>query len=81
MSTITIYTTPTCGFCHMAKSYFKSNNIDYNEKDVSTDVQAAREMIDKSQQRGVPVIDIGGNLVVGFDRPRIDALLRQNKRV
>lgn len=74
---ITIYTTPTCGFCHMAKEYFKSKDVEYSEKDVTTDVEAQKEMIDKSQQMGVPVIDMGGKIVVGFDRPRIEAILRE----
>lgn len=81
MSAITIYSTPTCGFCHMAKAYFQSKDVEYSDKDVSHDVGAQKEMIDKSQQMGVPVIDINGSIVVGFDRPKIDALLRQNKLV
>jgi len=81
MASITIYSTPTCGFCHMAKAYFQSKNIDYTEKDVSTDIAGQKEMIEKSQQMGVPVIDINGSVVVGFDRPKIDILLRQNDLV
>ena len=76
---ITIYTTPTCAFCHMAKEYFKSKKIDFNDRDVTTDGEAYKEIMDKSGQLGVPVIDIGGTIVVGFDRPKIDAALREKK--
>lgn len=79
MSAITIYTTPTCGFCHMAKSYFQQNDIDYDEKDVSHDAELQKEMIEKSNQMGVPVIDINGTIIVGFNRPAIDGVLRKEK--
>lgn len=72
---VTIYTTPTCAFCKMAKEYFKQNKIKYTEKDVTTDMEAQKEMLDKSQQMGVPVIDIDGTIVVGFDQPRLASLL------
>ena len=75
MARVNIYTTPTCTFCSMAKSYFKENNINYEEFDVSEDREKAQEMIEKSGQMGVPVIDIDGNLVVGFDKARIKQLL------
>lgn len=81
MAAITIYTTPTCGFCHMAKQYFNSLKLDYEEKDVSRDANLQQEMIDKSNQMGVPVIDIDGNIVVGFNRPTIDSLFRQAKLI
>lgn len=76
MSNVTIYTTPTCGFCHMAKEYFKARDVKYNEFDVSQDQKKAREMVEKSGQMGVPVIEINGKIVVGFDRPNIDAALK-----
>ncbi|HIA91649.1 TPA: NrdH-redoxin [Candidatus Saccharibacteria bacterium] len=79
MADVTIYSTPTCGFCHMAKSYFQSNDIEYEEKDVSRDADLQKEMIEKSNQMGVPVIDIDGKIVVGFNRPAIDSLLREAK--
>jgi len=78
---ITIYTTPTCGFCHMAKEYFKSKNIGYDSKDVTADADAYKEILDKSGQLGVPVIDIDGSIVIGFDRPKIDTILREKKLV
>jgi len=76
--TITMYTTPTCGFCHMAKDYFDKNNITFTQKDVAVDIDAQKEMIAKSQQMGVPVIDIDGEIIVGFDKPKIEKLLKAN---
>lgn len=75
MPKVVIYTTTTCGFCHLAKSYFKENNIVFEEKDVAVDLAAREEMIKMTQQSGVPVINIDGNPVVGFDQPRIAQLL------
>lgn len=72
---VTVYTTNTCPWCVKVKDYLKENNVQYTEKNVSADRSAAKEMIDKSQQRGVPVVDINGNIVVGFDKEQIDALL------
>lgn len=72
---VIIYTTPTCHFCHMAKDYFKSKNIKYSEKDVTTDINAQQEMLQKSGQLAVPVIDVGGEITVGFNQSRIDDLL------
>lgn len=80
-ASITMYTTPTCAFCHMAKEYFKARGLDFTAKDVTTDPSAYHELLDKSQQLGVPVIDIGGTIIVGFDRPRIDLALREKKLV
>ena len=75
MPKITIYTTPTCVFCNMAKAFFKENKIDYSEKNVAVDSQAVEEMIKKSGQLGVPVIDVDGEIIVGFDKPRLKELL------
>ena len=75
MVKITIYTTPTCGFCKLIKAYFKENSIKYEEKDVTADQTAQKQMIDKSGQMGVPVIDIDGAIVIGFDREKLKALL------
>jgi len=72
---ITIYTTARCVYCKMAKEFFKRNNISYEEKDVSDD-NARREMIDKSNQFGVPVIDIDGQIIVGFDEEAVKKLLK-----
>ncbi len=59
----------------MAKAYFAENNIEYTEKDVSVDAEARDEMIKKSGQLGVPVIDVDGTFIVGFDKPKIAQLL------
>ena len=72
---VTIYSTPTCPYCKMAKEYMKENNVEYKEVDVAADEKAAEEMIEKSGQMGVPVIDIGGEIIVGFDREAIKKAL------
>ncbi len=72
---VLIFTTPTCAFCNMAKKYFRQRGVRFTEVDVSRDAAAARDMVRRSGQQGVPVIDIGGKIVVGFDRPKIDRLL------
>jgi len=73
--TVTVYSTPTCSWCQAAKDHFQSHGIAFEDVDVSADMERAREMIEKSGQYGVPVIDIDGEIVVGFDRARIDTLL------
>jgi len=75
MKPVTIYSTPTCVYCNMAKSFFKSHGIDYTEYNVAADMDRRKEMIDKTGQMGVPVIDIGGEVVVGFDEPKLRATL------
>lgn len=75
MPKVTIYTTPTCVYCKMTKAFFKENNVQYEEKDVSIDRAAADEMIQKSNQMGVPVIDIDGKILVGFDKEGLSQLL------
>ncbi len=75
MSHITIYTTPICMYCKMTKEFFKERNIAYKEKDVSGDQTAVEEMIKKSGQMGVPVIDIDGKILVGFDKEGLSELL------
>lgn len=75
MLNITIYTTPTCVFCKMTKAFFKDNNVEYEEKDVATDMKARDEMIEKSGQLGVPVINIDGQIVVGFDKDKLSQLI------
>ncbi|MBI5176583.1 glutathione S-transferase N-terminal domain-containing protein [Candidatus Micrarchaeota archaeon] len=72
---VKIYTTPTCVYCRMAKQYFKEHGVAYSEVDVAADTNAAEEMIERSGQMGVPVIDIDGKLIVGFDRPAIEQAL------
>ena len=75
MKNVTIYSTPSCHFCQMAKAFFKENSIAYTEHDVASDVEKRKEMVEKSGQMGVPVILIDDNLIVGFDKPKIAQLL------
>lgn len=72
---VIIFTTPTCSFCSAAKKYFRQHNIRFRDVDVSRDPAAARDMVRRSGQMGVPVIDIGGKIIVGFDKPKINELL------
>ncbi|RJP29588.1 MAG: glutaredoxin family protein [Candidatus Omnitrophota bacterium] len=68
---VTVYSTPTCPYCIRAKQFLKDNNIDFQNIDVSSDQQAAEEMVQKSGQMGVPVLDIEGEIIVGFDKEKI----------
>ena len=72
---VKIYSTQTCPYCEMAKEYLKQNNINYENYDVSTDEKAQEEMINKSHQMGVPVIDIDGTIIVGFNKSEINKAL------
>jgi glutaredoxin 3 len=74
---ITVYTTPTCGYCQQLKTYLRQRSVPFTEHDVSRDPQAAAEMVRLSGQQGVPVTSINGQVVVGFNRPAIDRLLAQ----
>ncbi len=74
-SMIKVYSTSACPYCEMAKEYFKKNNITYENIDVMADKNARQEMFQKSHQMGVPVIDIDGSIIVGFDRSALDAIL------
>lgn len=71
MKKVTIYSTPTCPFCIRTKQFLKENNIKFEDIDVSVDQDKAEEMIKKSGQMGVPVIDIDGEIIVGFDKEKI----------
>jgi len=76
MKKVTIYSTPVCKYCKLAKDYFSANNIPYEEHNVAADAEKRNEMIEKSGQMGVPVIIIGDtDLVVGFNKPVIANLL------
>ncbi len=75
MKNITIYSTPTCHFCHLAKDYFNEKGIAYTEYDVLSNLEKRQEMVDKSGQLGVPVIVIGDKVTVGFDQTEVEALL------
>ena len=73
---VKVYSTPTCPWCTAAKKYLTSKNVAFEDLDVSKNREAAMEMIQKSGQRGVPVIEINGNVIVGFDQATIEKLLR-----
>lgn len=76
MRTVIIYTTPTCVYCRMAKEFFAKNNVQYTEHNVAEDDAARDEMVKKSGQLGVPVIDIGGEIFVGFNQREIERALK-----
>lgn len=76
---ITIYGAEWCGPCHMTKHYLTDKGISYNYRNVDEEPAAGLEAITKSGQRGIPVIDIEGDIVVGFDRPRLDAALKAHQ--
>ena len=72
---VKVYSTSTCPYCAMAKDFLKKNNIEFKAVDVGTDQKAAKEMIDKSGQMGVPVLDIDGKIIVGLDKEAITKAL------
>lgn len=73
--TVTIYSTPTCHFCQMTKDFLKEKGIAYTEHNVASDLEKRQEMIQKSGQMGVPVIFVGDELIVGFDKERLESTL------
>lgn len=73
---VTIYSTPTCPFCKQAKAFFDKNDVEYTDIDVMHDQEEAQKMIQKSGQMGVPVIDIDGEIVVGFDEKKLKELMK-----
>ncbi|MBI2640626.1 MAG: glutaredoxin family protein [Candidatus Sungbacteria bacterium] len=75
MPKVKIYTTPSCVYCKMVKEFFAKNSVEYEEKNVAADTQARDEMIAKSGQMGVPVIDVDGKIIIGFDQPRLKETL------
>ena len=81
MNEVKIYSASWCGFCHAAKQYLDKIGVKYNDLDVESDPKLAEEAVTKSGQRGIPVIDIDGDIIVGFDRPKIDASLKKHKLV
>lgn len=75
MKKVIMYSTPSCGYCHLAKDFFDQNGVEVEVFDVSIDEVKRNEMVEKSGQMGVPVIDINGEIVVGFDQKHIKELL------
>ena len=72
---VKVYSTSTCPYCHRAKDFLKEKNIAFEEIDVGADPDAGKEMMDKSGQMGVPVLDIDGQIIVGFDKEAISKAL------
>lgn len=72
---VTVYSTPTCTWCRATKEFLAENDIPFDDVDVSRDRMRALEMVQKSGQMGVPVIDVDGEIIVGFDRRRLKELL------
>lgn len=75
MPKVKVYSTPTCPWCYAAKDFLKQNNIAFEDVDVSANQDAAKEMIEKSGQMGVPVIEIDGKMIIGFDKQAIKQAL------
>ncbi|MDP3178271.1 MAG: glutaredoxin domain-containing protein [Spirochaetaceae bacterium] len=74
---VSIYTTPSCSYCRVAKDYFRKSGISFSEYDISADPRLAEEMMRKSGQFGVPVIDINGRVIVGFNQVAIERALHR----
>jgi glutaredoxin-like YruB-family protein len=80
MSKIKVYSTPTCPWCHRVKDFLKEKKIEFEDIDVSEDQEAAKEMFEKSDQMGVPVLDIDGEIIIGFDIDAINKALGKKKK-
>ena len=78
--TVTIYSSPTCAFCHMAMEYFKDKSVAYTEKDITTDADAYKFVVDEVGQAVTPIITINDTVIVGFDRPKIDDALEDARK-
>jgi len=76
-ASVTIYSAPWCAFCHMAKNYLASKKVAFKDIDVEKDQKAAHDIFVKTGQAGIPVIEIGEAIIIGFDRPHIDSALEQ----
>ena len=76
MSDVKVYSTPTCPWCKKAKQFLEDKGVNFEDLDVSTDHEAQQKMLEKSGQMGVPVLDIGGEIIVGFDKERIKNALK-----
>ncbi len=72
---VLVFTTPTCSWCQRLKAYLRERHVQFREIDVSRDAAAARDLVRRTGQMGVPVIEIDGRPIVGFDKPQIDRLL------
>ena len=75
MKNVKVYSTPTCPYCIRAKQYLKDKGVDFEDINVGADQEKAKDMVSKSGQMGVPVLDIEGEIVIGFDKTKIDSAL------
>ena len=73
---VTLYSTPSCSYCRMAKDWLRSRNIRFEEYNVAADPRRAEEMVRKSGQMGVPVLDVNGRVILGFNVPEMERALR-----
>ena len=78
---VIIYSADWCAFCHAAKHYLDKLGVKYDDRNVEENREYAEEAVTKSKQMGIPVLDINGTIIVGFDREKIDASLKSNKLV
>ncbi len=79
MNRIKVYSTATCPYCHMLKEFLKEKGLEFDDIDVAADQEAAREMVEKSGQMGVPQTEINGKIIIGFDRPAIEREIESMK--
>lgn len=77
MEKVKVYSTETCPYCVMVKEFLKEKKVEFEDIDVNSDREKAQEMVEKSGQMGVPVIDIDGEMIVGFDKPKIEETLKE----
>ena len=74
---VTIYTTPSCGYCNVAKDWLRKKNVPFTEYNVATNMAKAQEMVQKSGQMGVPVLNVNGKVIVGFNQSAIESALKR----
>jgi glutaredoxin-like YruB-family protein len=81
MKDITVYSTSWCGFCHQLKEWLKEKGLEFEDIDIEADEAAAKEVVEATKQMGVPVTKINDSYVVGFDRPKLEELLKSNNLI
>ncbi len=81
MEKIQVYSTNSCPYCVMVKDWLKGKKVEFDDINVGTNQEKAKEMIKKSGQMGVPVIDVAGTIIIGFDRPKLENALKANKLI
>jgi glutaredoxin-like YruB-family protein len=77
LAKVKVYSTTTCHWCVKAKEWLKENNIEFEDIDVGSNEEAAKEMVEKSGQMGVPVLDVNGEIIIGFDPEKIKNALKK----